>query len=200
MALKLITPPVTYPVTLVEAKAHLNVDVDDDDALIEVYRKAASEDAENFTGRAFYSQVWDYYLDTFPASPITEIRIPRSPLIEIEGVFYGGAGNEAEWSEANYTADVASELARLALPFGGSWPTVNAAANAVRVRFRAGYVDDEVSPVSGAVPYAIKAAILLTIGTLYANRETIVIGQTATLMPWASQQLLRPYRVHVGFA
>lgn len=197
MALKLITPPASYPVSLEEAKAHLNVNVDDHDSQIEIYRKAATEDAENFTGRAFIDQTWDYYLDAFPTG---EIKIPKPPMIGVLGVFYlDSAGAEQQFAESGYIVDATSELARITLVYGGTWPTAQAVANAVRIRFRAGYLSDD-SPQVANVPFAVKAAILLTIGTLYANRETIVIGQTATLLPWASQQLLRPYRVYTAIA
>lgn len=198
MALKLIASPATYPVSLDEAKAHLREDSADNDAMIEIYRKAATEDAEKFTGRAFTDQTWDLYLDAFPPA---EIRIPKPPLIEVVGIFYrDGVGDEQEFAAAGYKVDAVSELARVTLAYGGSWPTPQTTANAVRVRFRAGYVDEEPSPPVGIVPFSIKAAILLTTGTLFANRETIVIGQTATLLPWAAQQLLRPYRVHTAMA
>lgn len=202
MALKLITPPTTYPVSMVEAKAHLRVDFTDDDTLIEIYRKAATEDVENFTGRAFCDQTWDLYLDEFPAAG-GEIKIPKPPLIEVVGVFnLDSAGTEQEFSAASYSVDSASQLARIVPIYGGSWPTPQTIANAVRVRFRTGYVDEEQSPPSGSVPNAIKAAILMTLGTLYQNRETVVIGQTAAMLPWAAEQILRKgdYRVHTSLA
>ena len=196
MGLKLITPPADWPVSLVEAKAHLRVDFADDDALIEIFRKAATDEAEKFTGRALIEQTWDLYLDAFPAA---EIKIPRPPLIEVVGVFYGGAADEQTLPAAGYIVDDASEPARIALASNGSWPTLTTQANAVRVRFKAGYIDDS-SPAAANVPYAIKAAILLTIGTLYANRETVIVGQTATLLPWSAEQLLRRYRVEKAMA
>lgn len=199
MALKLITPPTTYPVSLAEAKAHLRVDHSDEDAMIEIYRKAATEDAENFTGRAFYDQVWDLYLDEFPASG--PIAIPRSPLIEVVGVFTrDSAGGEQEWAAASYLVDGITELGRISLPDAGVWPTIEEISNAVRIRFRAGYVDQDVSPESGSVPYSIKAAILLMMASLYQHRETVVIGQTVVVMPLSAERLLRPYRVHTAIA
>lgn len=196
MALKIITPPTSYPVSLAEAKAHLRFPDTDEDALIEIYRKAATEDAENFTGRAFIDQVWDYYIDAFPTTGA--IKIPKPPLIELIGVFnLDSAAAEQEFAASGYVLDSASELARLTLAYGGTWPTPLTVANAVRIRFRAGYLDDN-SPQVANVPFAIKAAILLTIGTLFANRETLVTGTIATLLPWSAQQLLRPYRVHTA--
>lgn len=197
MALKLITPPATYPVSLAEVQAHCRAPEADFVTMLEIYRRAATEDAENFTGRAFIDQTWDYYIDAFPTG---EIEIPKPPLIEVVGLFnLDGAGNEQEVPTSGYVIDSVSELARVVSAYGASWPTPQAIANAVRIRFRAGYLDNSSPPVAN-VPFAIKAAILLTVGTLFANRETIVIGQTATLLPWAAEQLLRPYRVHRSMA
>lgn len=198
MGLKLITPATTYPVTLAEAKAHLNVDDSEYDALIDLYIAAATDDAENFTGRAFYDQVWDYYLDAFPDDD-TPIGLPRSPLIEVSGLFYrDSAGVEQTFGASGYGVDLATDPGRVSLVYGGAWPSAQDVANAVRIRFRSGYVDQDVSPESGNVPAAIKAAILLTVGTLYMQRETVVIGQTAAMIPWSAEQLLRPYRVHTA--
>lgn len=45
---------------------------------------------------------------------------------------------------------------------------------------------------------AVQAAILLTIGHLYANREDVVVGASVVELPMASQHLLQPYRVCMG--
>jgi len=45
---------------------------------------------------------------------------------------------------------------------------------------------------------AIKAACLLILGHLYANREDVVTGTIATVMPMGSQALLTPHRVGWG--
>lgn len=51
------------------------------------------------------------------------------------------------------------------------------------------------SPPETNVPGPIKAAIKLMTGTLYQNREQVIIGQTAIEMPWAAEALLWPYRI-----
>jgi uncharacterized phiE125 gp8 family phage protein len=196
VGLILITPPSTYPVSLDEAKAHLNVDFDDDDTLIDIYRKAATEDAESFTGRSFYDQTFDFYLDAFPDNDV--IELPRSPLIEVIGVYLNGDASPV--STDTYVVDTSNPKPRISLPDGGSWPTLNDVANAIRVRFRAGYVDEDQSPAVGVVPFAAKAAIMLTLGTLYANRESVVIGQTATMMPAGAEYLLRKIRADLSMA
>ncbi len=45
---------------------------------------------------------------------------------------------------------------------------------------------------------AIQAACLLKLGSLFANREEVVIGTTAVELPLASKSLLMPYRIRMG--
>jgi len=202
MRLRLIEGPAEYPVTLAEVQKHVEAPEIDFEALLQIFRKAATEEAENFTGRALMEQTWDLYLDAFPVD--APIRIPKPPLIELVGIYArDSAGNEQPVDAATYIVDMdndpAGQPARVMLATGGSWPTADTAANAVRIRFKAGYIDDA-SPAAANVPYAIKAAILMMVGTLFANRETVVIGQTATMLPWAAEQLLRRYRVEKAMA
>lgn len=48
------------------------------------------------------------------------------------------------------------------------------------------------------VDAAIKAAVLLTFGHLYANREDVVIGTSAVELPNGAKALLRPKRRNMG--
>jgi uncharacterized phiE125 gp8 family phage protein len=206
VGLKLVTAPANDPVSLAEAKAHLRVETNDEDLLIEAFVKAATEHVDGprgFLGRALVDQTWDYYLDTFPSDCTGDlpIKLPLPPVIEVTGVFYqDSAGVEQTFSAASYTVDTYAEPARIVLTSSGSWPTVNEVANAVRVRFRAGYVDASYSPAVDAVPFSIRAAILLHVGDLYNNRESVVVGQTVATLPWAAEQLLRPHRHYLGLA
>jgi uncharacterized phiE125 gp8 family phage protein len=64
--LKLVTPPAEEPVTLAVAKAHLRVDISDDDTLIPYYLAAARRLCEKEVRRAFVTSTWDLVLDGFP--------------------------------------------------------------------------------------------------------------------------------------
>lgn len=44
----------------------------------------------------------------------------------------------------------------------------------------------------------IKAAVLLTLGHLYANRESVNTGSAATALPRGVDDLLQPFRVGMG--
>lgn len=194
---KVITPPVSDPVTLSEVKEQCAVSHDDDDALLQAYIQAATKYCERFMGRALVERTLDFYLDAFPADG-KPIELPFPPLIGVTGVFYtDSAGVEQEFTD--FETDDASEPARLYLAPANSWPSPRVSANAVRVRYSAGHVQTT-APASGEVPGDIIAAILLYIATLYENRETVVIGQTATMLPWSAEQLLRPNSVEKSMA
>lgn len=194
MAVKLITPQDGTAVDLAIAKQHLRVDHDDDDDLIEAMLKAAEQHAAGFTGRVFVDSTFDLLLDGFPADVI---KIPNPPLIEVIGVFYDdGAGGEIEMPASGYVIDRSIDPPQLVLSSGaGDWPTTTGAA---RVRFRAGYIDNVPDPPIGEVPQDIQIGILLILSTMYENRQNMIVGQSVAMMPWGSEQLLRPHRIHTA--
>jgi uncharacterized phiE125 gp8 family phage protein len=202
MALRLITAPAVEPFTLTEAKAHLRVIDNDDDALIAALIKAAVshvDGKDGFLGRALVTQTWELVIDAFPAEAI---KIPLPPLQSVTSIKYDdAAGIEQTLATDQYSIDTASEPGWVA-PLVSGWPGTIDAINAVRIRFVAGYAPDANSPpdLAANVPGAVKAAMLLLIGSLYEHRETIVIGQTAVQIPWGAEQLLRPFRVQLGMA
>lgn len=189
-SLRLVSGSAELPLTIAQVKAHLRVDDDDEDALIETYLRAAVAYAESFMGRTLIDQTWDYYFDAFPTG---SLNLPRSPLLEVLEVVSEGV------SFADYATDFAIEPGRVYLTTGSSWPTTVGETNVGHIRFRAGYVDLSGSP-TGEVPSDILAAILLIIGTLYAHRETIVVGQAPAQLPWSAEQLLRRHRVELSMA
>ena len=72
---------------------------------------------------------------------------------------------------------------------GADWPSVALdSSNPITVRFVAGYAD------AGDVPGMAKAAILLQIGEIYANREAVIVGSTPQVTP-AVQRVLNLLRV-----
>jgi uncharacterized phiE125 gp8 family phage protein len=200
MGLKLVTPPVNPVVTLAQAKAHLRVVDSDDDLLIAAMVSAATSAAQNFTGRAFVDQTWDLYLDEFPTGTDMFVKIPLPPLIEVVEVNYDdSAGNIQVVDPLDYYVDSASQPGWI-VPTGTlQWPTPLAAINSVRVRFRAGYLDNN-SPPADAVPDDIKAAVYLILGSLYENREEQITGTIANKLPYGSEMLLRDHRVLFGMA
>ncbi len=203
MALRLITAPAVQPLTLQEAKDHLRIDYNDMDDLIDAYIAAATSHVEgrhSFTGRALVTQTWELVIDHFP---VHEIKIPLPPLQSVTSIKYDdSAGFETTLAANQYYVDDVSEPAWV-VPITGGWPTaVFDAINSVRIRFVAGYDPTSDSPpdLAGNVPRAIKQAMLLYIGNFHEHREENIVGLTTMKLPFAAENLLRPFRVVVPFA
>jgi uncharacterized phiE125 gp8 family phage protein len=202
MMLRLIESSSTLALSLEEARQHIRrTDTHEDDALIKLYVKAAQDWVEKWAGISLIEQTWDYYLDEFPdivSGNIggRSIRIPKPPLLEIVGMFLND-GTEI----TDFSVDYSMPNPRVYIEATGSWPTVTPAPNAIRIRFRSGYVDLSGSPgPDGKVPDAIKAAIAIYAATLFENRESLVTGTIASKVPWSAEELLRPYRVEDSMA
>jgi uncharacterized phiE125 gp8 family phage protein len=203
MALRLITAPAAQPLTLEEVKAHLRVDYSDTDSLISAYIDAATSYVEGeygFTGRALVTQTWELVIDHFP---IHEIKIPLPPLQSVQSIKYDASdGFETTIATDQYYVDNVSEPAWV-VPITSGWPSdVLSAVNSVRVRFVAGYPATTDSPpdLRANIPRAIKQAMLLHIGDFHEHREQNIVGLTTMKLPFASENLLRPFRVVIPFA
>lgn len=185
MGYKLITGPVSEPVTLAEAKIHLKIDSDTtDDALIAVLITAAREWAEQYTRRVFVSQVWELALNYFCNPEIWIEKTPVSVLTSIK--YYDVNGTEQTLATTVWGFSDYSEPGRVYLKYAQSWPTTRGQKDDIKIRFTAGYT---------TVPASVKDAILLIVGHLYENREDVVIGRQVNDLPKGSQFLLDPYRL-----
>lgn len=187
MALKLITAAAALAVSLVEAKAHLRVTVVDDDALINALITAATETAEQMTGRALMPQIWELTLDAFPAA----FELTRTPVASVTSLKYtNSAGVLTALDGAAYTLDTASDFgpAYVVPAYGLAWPAARDQVNAVALRFVAGYAS------AAAVPEPIKAWIKLQVGAMYENREAEGGMQTHAL--GFVDRLLDRYKVY----
>lgn len=183
IAMTLVTPPASEPVTLAEAKARLRVDTSDEDADITLLIAEAREAAEAECGCQFMAATWALYLDSFPGyaaypcipgtTPVptggvfdAAIRLPRPPCQSVISVkYYDAAGVQQTLSGATYFVAVAGFPARL-VPVPGQWwpPTQWGRPEAVEIRFVAGY------PTAADVPAVARAAILEIVAHRWANR------------------------------
>lgn len=160
MGLKVITAPTVEPVTLADAKLHLRVDVSEEDTLITSLISAAREECEHLLERAIAEQTLEVSLDEFPDDGI---KLPRPPIKSITSVTYVDPdGVTQTMASGDYYLDDAQEPSWLLPAYGGAWPSTREEANAVKVRYVAGYTD---------CPDVIRAWILLRVGTLFYSRE-----------------------------
>lgn len=187
MALKLITAPTTYPITLEEAKLHCRIDTAADDALVTALIAAATDVCEQKIGRAIMSQTWLLTLDAFPA----EIELTRVPVQSVTSVTYvdpDGATVPLNTGSNWRLLDLGDySFARIVPVYGYSWPATRAQAEVVSVQYVAGYAN------AAAVPEGIKQWIKLMVSTMYENRETEAQYATHTLA--FADGLLDKYKV-----
>lgn len=186
--LRRVSGPGVDPVTLAEAKLHLRVDVDDDDAYITALIGAAREMVEEVLRRALISQDWQLTLDTWPSSPF---ELPLPPLQSAVVDYTDLAGASHTLATTVYGVDSASEPGRVYLKDGQTWPSETLAeAGGVQVTFTAGYGD-----AGEDVPQALRQALLLLVGHLYENREAVTDTRALQTTPLAFEYLLWPWRV-----
>lgn len=201
----LITGPGSEPVSLTEAKAHLRVDVTDDDTLITDLTKRARDYVERYTRLLLIDQVWEMYLDDFPSAlPATltpehaakqktdgTIIIEKAPISAIGSLKYVDSdGVTQTLATTEYRSDLKALHPRITPEYDKSWPTIRRVTNAITIRFNVGYAN------AAAVPNALKHAILLLVGSWYQNRELSLVGASGE-MPKAAglDALLWSYRV-----
>lgn len=190
MANKQITPPATLPVSVEEAKVHLNETATDRDPYIGVLIAAAAGYCEQRTQRSLMQQTREETLDAFPEGGFIELPFP--PVASVESVKYlDASGVEQVLSSASYTLDNSSDFAPawLAIAAGRRWPSTYGTINAVRVRYICGYADP------AAVPEPLKQWIFMQVGHWYANRESVSVGVTSSPHDYVDG-LLDQFRVY----
>lgn len=182
----LVTPPDAAPVSLVEAKAHLRVDHDDDDAVIAAMVEAATALLDGWRGvlgRAMVTQTWRQDLRAWPWG--RKLYLTVDPALEIVAIRYWPAdgGAQAALAEDRYSGILADHLGPF-VRLGADLPALACRDDAVSVEFVAGFGAPE------DVPASLKAAIMLMVGHLYEHRE----ASAENAMSGTVQALISPLR------
>lgn len=184
-----ITGPTVEPVQLGEAKLHLRVDHDEDDALITWLITAAREQVEAMSRRALAPQTLELRMSAWPGDDA--ILLPRPPLTAVTSIKYTDTDNvEATVAASSYTVHTAPEPGGVWLKYGQSWPSASLAPGpSIAVRYTAGYG-------VGACPGRYRQAILLLVGHWYEQREAVLVtGVQTAIVPMAVEMLCMAERV-----
>ena len=153
-------------VTLESAKLHLRVDSADEDALIGVYITAAEQMAIALLDRGVYAD--------------------GTAL----GVAKAAAPGELDTAIAAYESAIAAAEA-LADETAIAAAIQTAGNGLLRAKVAHRQAMDGM-----VVNEAIKAAALLIVGSLYAQREDVVVGVSVAQLPNGAEWLLAPYKVY----
>jgi uncharacterized phiE125 gp8 family phage protein len=204
---KVIVPPDAEPISIEECRSHLEAspyadsDVDLlDDTMITGWLAAAREYCEQFLGLSLSRRVLEVALDRFPNEDDdgdTAIELPFGPVLEVQSIGDSSSSSDESGIDADtYRLDDYSSPSRL-LP-NPSWPAMSGAL-AIRIRYVAGFGADSEWPDAPELPWAARAAMLLVLGHLYANREEST-DKAMESLPLGAESLLRPLRVRLGMA
>lgn len=149
-------------ISLADAKLFLRVSHSDEDTNIVRAIEAATAELDGWDGdlgRCLVAQSWSQAFGGFA----DELRLPF-PAISVESVsYYDPEGVLHSLSSAAWRS-LKDDLGSYVWIQGG-WPETAAYPDAVNVQFTAGY------GAPSEVPADLRAAVLLMVGHLYANRE-----------------------------
>jgi uncharacterized phiE125 gp8 family phage protein len=182
--------PSGFPITPGQAKQHLAVEHNEDDALIAGYISAAVahlDGHDGILGRCLLQQTWRVDLPEFPACAV--LRLPVFPVTSVVVTYF----DEDEVSQT-----FASSQYRLYQDGGGFflwlkdtsfWPGTFDRPDAVSITALCGAAS------VAEVPAPIITALLLMVGDSYRFRETAVAGSATQLkIPASATAMLAPYK------
>ncbi len=185
-----VTPPAEEPVTYAESLNFCRLDElsleTGASALFGALITSARQQAEQELRRYLVTQTIDLYLDAFPSVSCDRIEsrpaIYLPPTQSVSAITYTDtAGNTQTLATDLYNVDVTSRPARITPAYGQSWPSTRNQANAVKLRFVAGY------GAASAVPACVKAWMMMKIAEMHPS--------VAQPMPEYAGGLLDPERV-----
>lgn len=187
MTLLLVTGPLDEPVTLDEARAHLRLDATSEDGLLTALLTAARTSLEGETRRAFMTQSWRLILDEWPGATLT---LPLAPVSAVTAVTINDVDDTREIAASLYETALEGDAPRLTRV--ATWPLPTRRVGGIAIDFTAGY------GAAAAVPAPLKQAILLLAAHWFENREPVVLGERAEILPLSVAALIAPYRrVHL---
>lgn len=167
MGLRLTTPATTTILATSDVKKHLNIDINDDDAMLGVIVKVAERYIETQTQRQLLSATWTLTLDGFPE---WEIQVPRPPLASVTSITYidDDDGSTDTLSSSLYRVTTNGLFGRITPAYNETWPTARAVTDAVTITFVAG------ATATTDVPYEAVQAAKLLCAHYYANRTAVI--------------------------
>ena len=186
--LEIVSAPSSEPIAQSVAKTFLKVDTSDDDTLITNLLIACTNSAQEYTNRFFIATTIKMIADTWKDTE-TLLKSKVTSIVSIQ--YYDVDDSIQTLSTSVYGSDLVSQPARIFLKPNQSFPQLSERKGAVEVKYVVGQAG------SDEVDDAIKQAVLLQIGNLYQNRQSVVTGTIATELPMNAKFLLDQYRVQV---
>lgn len=195
MLIRLSRPDALF-VSLADVKAHVVVDTDDDDALIEGYIQAATLLAEDRTGRVLLAADFEYRADRW-CDPLV---IPVAPVRDVTEVRYLDEDDIERSLDAGAWYHVVTDVgAEIRFTDAFQAPSLSSRPQGIRVSFAAGFDIPDVSG-SGDDPdlqqnHMDRLIVMLLVGNWYLAREPVSLGGQADEIPFSVKSLIEMRRI-----
>jgi uncharacterized phiE125 gp8 family phage protein len=176
-------PPLAEPVTLAELKAHLRIDTNDEDALLESLIRVARAHLEAVTGTALMPRGLRLVLDDWPVGQVIQLMAKRrsNPLMRF-------AFMTSMACPGNWRFRVLLDAPRGPRGFSSrSRPHPGQAINGIEIEFTAGF---------GAVteiPPELLRAVLIHAAYLYEFRGAVSPDMQPAAIPTGYDRLIAPW-------
>lgn len=185
MAITRLSAPLALVLSLEDAKRHLRIEHDDDDAYLTDLIAQSTDHLESVSGLRLMTQTWRQYLDEIPQS--RSIRLAAQPVQSIAAMqVYDEAGNPQAISPASLDLDAVSSPPRLVVH-----ETVQTAKaiNGIEIDIVAGFGD---TPAD--VPDSLRRALLLLVAHAYEFRGAVPLDRQPASEPHGFRTLIAPFR------
>lgn len=199
--IRIIEEQTTEPITVAQAAANLHVSATLEAATLTRLIKAARSRCEEYTGLSLIVRTVELGLRSFYGGDVPSCVPPRivlyyGPVGPIASITYNDGDNAAQTLAADqYRVDRYTDTPAIVPAYGVTWPSTVYEFDSVRVRYDAGFSNDDSPP--NPVPYDIVQAMHLYIGHYFENREatgSIQIGE----LPLGALHLLDSHRTGLG--
>ena len=185
---KITTEPVLDPILTADVATHLRIGTTEataESAYITALIAAARQTIERvYLHRTLIDTTYQMDLDGFE----DVIKLPSPPLSSVTSVKYYDSDNALQTLDAAYyEVDTTSEPGRIIRASDYDWPDTYDRTASVQIAYICGYGDEATD-----VPQAIRHALLMYVGMLYENRETITELKLEEV-PMAVKSLLGAY-------
>ncbi|MEP3197080.1 MAG: head-tail connector protein [Lentilitoribacter sp.] len=183
MTLVLSQSPLSEPITLDEAKAHLRLDHDSEDDLLNLLIATAREYLESQTQLALMTQSWRLCLDNWPTDHC--VKLHKSPVQSIDQIEqFDGNGDAQVVSTSEMLLDSNAHPARLYI---NSQSDPEQVINGIEITFTAGFHS------ASEVPDMLKRALLIHIAQMYEFRGVVSPSMQPAAVPNGYAALINPW-------
>lgn len=178
----LVTGPTSEPITLEDAKNHLHMHQDDDNALVNDYLRAARQAAENYLGRGLFTQTWKLNLSRFADVMWLPMAAPLASVTSVK--YYDSSGTQQTLATTYYTVETVSTPGSVVRAPGQSWPAIHSdRLMPVEIIYVCGYAD------TALIPDDIKSGIRVYLSGL--ENGTLDVAKKAADAIWSNAGVVR---------